>query len=121
MVHLVDIFRSASVEYPPPIIVSKHNLHYKEFLISVTLFLFRSRIFILLFFLFFFQIKIRGAYQFDFTQVVRPLRRNWFNEDAVQCSYCASVIFVFILFVYKLVESEHKSRSLYKNKQLLLL
>lgn len=81
-----------------------------------------SRIFILFFCLFFFQIKIRGAYQFDFTQIVRPLRRTWLYEDEVTCSFCTSVIFMFIfLFTYWLIVSEYISKYLCKDKLLIAL
>lgn len=117
MVHLVDIFRSASVDYPPPIIVSKQQLNYKKYVMKCYFFVW-SRIFILFFCLFFFQIKIRGAYQFDFTQIVRPLRRTWLYEDEVTCSLCTSVIFMFILlFTYWL----NISHYLCKNKLLIAL
>lgn len=60
MVHLVDIFRSASVDYPPPIIVSKQQLNYKQNNVMKCYFFVWSRIFILFFVCFSFRLKFEG-------------------------------------------------------------
>jgi hypothetical protein len=62
MVHLVDILRSAKVEYPPPVIVSKQLIYILEKVVKVYVFLVSSAYFYFKLYLFIFislQVKVQ--------------------------------------------------------------